>query len=773
VEVERDPLPPTLVDRVEQVAGVAEARPAVKGSGLLEYDGRPIVPSGPSMLTSWAPAPFGAFSIRSGRPPQGTGEVVVDVATARDHGIEVGDTVTVRATRSAKLEVVGLAGFGDGDGLPNTTVALVDLAAAQSLLELGDGVSEIQVLTADETSASQVQGDLGAALGGDYEIASSQDIAGASASAAKTQLSYLRLMLFVLAGAALLIGGFLIANTFSVVISQRTRELAMLRAVGATGRQVVASVLGEAVVLGLVGSALGVGLGVVAAIGLRQVVGAFGIALPDAGLVVLPRTVVVAFVIGIVVTVLAAAGPSRRAARVAPVEAMRQSDAVSGVRRTRVIAGAVAAVVAVAALGAVLAELGPVLLIGVAGVFGVLALGLLGPVLAPLLTRTVGRPLDATGVPGALARQSTGRAPRRTAATVLALALSLALISFMAIVATSIKGAVSSSYREVVSADFVVESARGEMLGGLAPHTFHRVEGLDEVATASRMRYGHWKDGERTSALTAIDPATLPDVANLDMVAGSLSDLADGGIVLAEQEAVDRGLEVGDRVPMTFSRTGAQALELVGLVADEDAQALSTGYLISLETFRRHFTENVDATVFVKVADGVSAAAARAALDDALAGIPTAEVRDQAAAVEGRTAGVDQILGLVTVLLLFTVLIALLGITNTLALSIVERTREIGLLRAVGMTQRQLRAMVRAEAALIAGAAVVVGLALGAAFGAGAVSAFGRTSPVALSLPAGQLLLVVVAATVAGVAAGSLPARRAARLDVLEAISAE
>jgi putative ABC transport system permease protein len=377
------------------------------------------------------------------------------------------------------------------------------------------------------------------------------------------------------------------------------------------------------------------------------------------------------------------------------------------------------------------------------------------------------------GIPGRLARQSAGRAPRRTAATVLALALSLALISFMAIVATSIKGSITSSYREVISADFVVESARGEMLGGLAPQAFAAISDLDEVATASRLRYGHWKDAGTTSALTAIDPATLTEVTNLDLAAGRLDDLSSGGIVIAERVATDRGIDVGDRLPMTFSRTGDQQLEVVGLVTDEDAQAMNTDYLVSLTTFAKHFSENVDASVFVNVADGVSAEAARTALDAALADLPTAEIRDQAAAADGRSAGIDQIFGLVTVLLLFTVVIALLGITNTLALSIVERTREIGLLRAVGMTRRQLRMMVRAEAALIAAAAVVLGIGLGTAFGAGVVSALGRSATVTLTIPLGRLLVVLLVATAAGVAAGLLPARRAARLDLLQAIGAD
>jgi putative ABC transport system permease protein len=638
---------------------------------------------------------------------------------------------------------------------------------------MGPDVSEVLVLAEENASVSRLREDLGTALGASYDVASSQDTAAASASAAKSSLSYLRVMLFALAGAALFVGGFLIANTFSIVISQRTRELAVLRSAGATGRQVVASVWAEALLLGGVGSAVGVGLGVLAASGLREVVGAFGIALPETGMVVLPRSLATAFLVGLVVTAVAAAGPSRRAAKTAPVAAMRDSAVPAGLGRRRLVAGWVTASLALVLLAVVVLTSAPALLVAPGAVLALVALGLLGPGLAPRISRAVGRPLDALGVPGTMARQSATRAPRRTAATVMALAVSLGLVGFMTVLAGSINGSIAKAYEETISADFVVESARAEMLGGLAPSVYGAVADLDEVVVASRLRYGHWKEGQATRALTAIDPVSIDEVADLDLVEGSLDELAGGGIMLAETTARERGLDVGDEVAMTFSRAGKQSLEVVAVLDDNDAQALSTAYLIGIGTFERLFSESVDASLFVRTAEGVAASDAAKALDEALAAFPTADVRDQAAAVDERTAAVDQVLGLVTVLLLFTVLIALLGITNTLALSIVERTREIGLLRAVGMTRAQLRRMVRGEAALTAAVAVVVGLGLGLSFAAAVVAALGRSGPVELEIPLVRLLMVLVGATAGGLLAGLLPARRAARLDVLEAIGAE
>ncbi|WP_405088411.1 ABC transporter permease [Microbispora sp. NBC_01389] len=778
VEVEREPLPVEIVDRIRAVPGVAAATPVVRGQGLLEADGKAIVPSGPSLLASWEPAPVGPFTLRSGRAPVTDGEVVVDAATARQHRIDLGAEVTVRAERTARLRVVGLAGFAQADGLPNSTVALVARPAAQRLLSLGTDVSEVAVVAADGADVERVRGAVSAALGSRYEVSSSRDIAASSAAAAKNQVSYLQVMLLALAAAALLVGAFLIANTFSIVVTQRTRELAVLRAAGATGAQVMRSVLGEALFVGVLASVAGTGLGIAVASGLRRLAGAFGMTLPGGGLDVTVRTLVVSLVIGVGVTVLSALGPARRAARVAPVEAMRRTAAEGVAGRSgwgRTVAGAVLTALGLAGLAIVLAGPGSVVVLGEAAVCAVVGLALLGPAVTPGMARLLGRPLALTGVPGRLARESAARAPRRTSATALALAFGLALISFTTVLGASIRESAARSYTEAVSADYVVESARNEMLGGLPEHAYHHVSELPQVAVASRIRYGHWKDGRTTEALTAVDPVTLPRVTSLKMVAGRLDALADdtagGGIVLAANVAKERDLTIGDSIAMTFSRTGTRRLQVVGLLRDRDAQALSTSYIVSLDTYQRNYKEHVDASVFVKVADGVSDAEARKAIDGALADSPTAQVRDQAAAVAGRTLMIDQVLGLVTVLLMLTVLIALMGITNTLALSIIERTREIGLLRAVGMTGAQLRWMIRGEAVLVAALAIVAGVALGVAFAAGTVAALGRTSEATLTLPTGQLLLVVAVAALAGLVAGLLPARRAARLDVLAAIA--
>jgi len=696
---------------------------------------------------------------------------VVDAATAERHRIRVGDSVTVRADTNLRATVVGLAGFGDRPGLANSTITLVSLPTAQRMLNLDRGVTELAITAADDVDPGQLRTRLSTALGTDYEVTTSRDLAAAASAAAQNQVGYLRVMLLALAAAGLLVGAFLIANTFSIVITQRTHELAVLRATGATGRQVVGSVLGEAVLVGATASVLGVGLGIGAAEGLRDLATAFGIALPDGDMVIAGRTVMVSLAVGVLVTILAALGPARQAARIAPVQAMRQASAAEPASRIRTVLGITAAVAGAAGVAASTFGAGTMAGLAVAAAALIIGLTMAGPATAPAITRLLGGPLHVLGMAGRLARRSAARAPRRTAATALALAFGLALVSFTAVLATSVKDSVQRSYSETITADYVVESARNEMLGGLPMTVHHHVAALPEVAVTSRLRYGHWKDGQATAALTAVDPGTLPQVTNLLMRAGTLQALTTGGIVVAEHVATERGLAVGDNLPMTFSRTGTQHIPVVGLVRDRDAQALQTDYVISLDTYGKHYAEDVDASVFVKVRDGVATDAGHRAITTALADEPTVEVRDQAAAVAGRTQTIDQVLGMVTALLLLTIAIALLGITNTLALSVFERTREIGLLRAVGMTDRQLRTMVRAEAILIAAVATVVGVALGTALGAGAVTLLGRTAQAAVVLPAGQLTLIVAATLIAGLIAGLIPARRAARLDVLTAIA--
>lgn len=765
VQVERDPLPADILSEVRAADDVIAAVPVAKGAARLEQDSRDL---GAVQLSSWVDQPVGSYPLLSGDIPSARDEVAIDKATAERLDIRVGDIVTIVGDLRVDARVVGLVGFGDGDGPPVGSAVLTTLTSAQEVLALGKQVSEI--LVTSDLSSAELQPLLADVLGSDIQVATAQDLATAGAEQAASNLQMLQIILVAMSIAALIIGAFLIANTFSIVISQRTRELAIVRAAGATARQVLGSVLIEALTIGVVASSAGVLLGILSTYGLRQLARTFDVSIPEGDLIIVPQTVALALTVGVVVTVFSAVGPARRASAVSPLSALRSSAAEArGLGRARIVVGA-----ALLVLGAGLSALptfgAPLLLLG-AGLVSALA-GVV--MLAPALLRPVIAAIGGAGrgqVHRRLARDAALRAPRRTATTVMALAFGLALMAFVSVVGASVKSATGEQYREVISADAVIESAGQEMLGGVHSAVFDEVRDLPEVGVITRLKYGHWKDGETTSALTAFDPSEIGDVAGLRMIDGSVKALDEGGVVIAERVAAERDLQVGDPLRMTFARTGDTEFPIVGVVADGPAQALQTDYFISLRTYADLYTEDMDASIFVIAADGTSAGNLTAALETALQDHPTVQVRDQAAVIAGRTQAVDQIFGLVTVLLTFAMVIAVLGIANTLALSIVERTREIGLLRSLGMSRGSVALMVQAEAVIVTAVAVISGLALGIAASFAAIGALATIAPLTIVFPVGQLLLVAAVVAVAGLIAGIAPARRATRIPVLEAIA--
>jgi len=568
------------------------------------------------------------------------------------------------------------------------------------------------------------------------------------------------------------VGSFIIWNTFTMTVTQRSREIALTRAVGATRWQVLRSLLAEALLLGVIASAIGIALGVLVAQGLTALMGILNFSMPTTSLQILPRTIWVCLLVGNVVTVVAALVPARRATKVLPVEALR--EAVPGTYRPSVRR---------AAFGLAFLGLGVAgLLMGLYGgaPFALFGLGILGIivgviVLTPLVARplasAIGRPLHWRGVTGELAQQNAMRNPRRTASTASALMIGLALVVSMGVFASSLKASFGDLLDDSTNADLYITTTSAQA-DGFSPQATKAAAQVDGVETISPNGWGQARFNGSDSAYTAIDPATVDDVLNLELSAGSTADLGPNGVLISKDAAESNGWAVGDTVPVEFAATGKDDLTVAGIY-DASGGFVEADYLLSIAGQTAHAGEQLTTSSLIIVADGADPTAVQSDIDAALADHPDAKVVDQQGYEDQIGGTVDNLLTLVTVMLLLAVIIALLGIVNTLALSVFERTRELGLLRAVGMTGSQVRAMVRWESAVISLIGAVIGAALGIGLGIALAQALKDEGIKAISVPIPQVALYIVLAGVAGVLAAIGPARSAARVDVLRAVVTE
>jgi putative ABC transport system permease protein len=695
------------------------------------------------------------FELRSGRPPVGPDEVVVDVGSARRADLTVGDRVTVLLTGPARtFTLVGTVGFGRLDAVAGSTYTLFELPTAQAVLGRAGQVDEVLVSAAPGVSPDELVGRVGAALGDGISVESSAVRAAQRARDARAQLAIVDRALLSFALIALVVGGFIIVNTFTIVVAQRTRELALLRALGASQRQVRRSVLIEAAATGFVASVVGAAAGVGLAAGLRRLVEAFGLEIPGSGVQVEMGSLIVPVVAGTLLTAVAAYLPARRAGRTRPLAAMRDMASPARSSRRRYFVGAVLGVIGL--VGGILGV--PLLLVAAA---------LLAPAVVPTLARVLGWPVARFGGrPGKLGNENAVRNPRRTASTASALMIGLALVVGVTVVGESALRSFSSALDDAVKADFAVYSHSVE----LDPEVADRLRERPELGVVSEMRMGNFELAglQGVQSLTAIDAATIEQTFDLGYSDGALSRLADGGVLVSETRAAEHGWEVGDVLPMGFARTGVQQIRIEGTYAEDALE--DQGFLLSLRDYEANYTDQRNVRVLVTAASGVSAEEARAAIEQVTSAFPNVRVNDRAGYVAEIKSALDVVLALVAILLGLAVIIAVLGIVNTMALSIVERTRELGLLRAVGMSRRQLRAMIRWESMTIALIGGVLGVAVGMQVGATISSSLGDVIA-SVTFPWARLALFLVFAVVAGAAAAALPARRAARLDVLAAIS--
>jgi putative ABC transport system permease protein len=775
----RDPMPASLLERVKAVDGVRVAEGNVTGyAQLVGKDGKAVTTGGaPSLGVSFnQDTQFTAGStVRSGRLPSGPNELAIDAKTAEDTGYVVGDRVKVLFQGPARdFTVAGVIGFGEADNLGGARLVGFDLATAQEVMNRQGRYDEIDVAAAEGVTPEQLRDRVRAVVDPRYEVLTGTELAEDTAASINDTIGrFLGTALLAFAFVALLVGAFLIFNTFTIIVAQRTRELALLRCLGASRRQVMNSVLVESLIVAVVASLVGLGLGVLIAGGLKALLSGFlGADIPTTGVQFQLRTVIVSLAVGVIITVLAALMPALKATRVPPVAALQPETAFAptGFRKRRIVLGVLITAVGVALLLAGLFRSEGNRLVNVASGAVVVFFGvaILSPLIARPLARVIGWPFArAFRLPGSLARQNAMRNPRRTASTAAALMIGLALVAFVSIFAASIKASTTEILEETVSADYILMN---DNFQPFTPEAAERLAEQPQLAAVAGTRLGPWKLDGANKSLQAIDPATYQQVVRTEVTSGSLDDLASGGLAVRDTVAEANGWTVGERVAMEFPRTGVQQVPVKAIYEDN---TLNGDFLLGLTDYERGYADQADSQILVKAAPGVAPADSRAAIDRVMAGFPNVTVRDQAEFRDEQARQIDQIINLFYSLLGLAIVIALFGIVNTLGLSIFERIRELGLLRAVGATRGQLRSMIRWEAVIIAVLGAVLGLAVGVFFGWTIVRALSSQGIREFALPGGQLAIFVVFAGLAGILAAVLPGRRAARIDMLRAITTE
>ena len=776
---ERDPIPEALLPDVQAVDGVSQATGSVSGYAQMvdPATGDEIGGFGPPTIgTNWTQTGgSSAITVREGEPPASPGDVMVDAGTAKKFSIGVGDTIKVlfASVPPREFTVSGTVGFGDADNLGGATLAAFDTATAQEVLDRVGVFDTIEVVGAEGTDPNRLRLDVAAVLPTEVEAVTSTTVADEQSAALKEGLGFFRTFLLVFALIALFVGSFIIFNTFSIIVAQRAKELALLRALGASRRQVLSSVVAEALVVGLFASLLGLVAGIGISYGLQALLGLFNVDLPSTATKLLPRTVVVSLLVGVVVTVVASILPAVRASRVAPIEALRDAEAPAigaGLGR-RLTIGLVVSGLGIAALlyGLFGTPTNAAVLVGLGAAVTFVGVAMLSPLAARPVAGALGRPIAGLAIQGKLGRENAMRNPRRTASTTSALMIGLGLVAMVSVLAASLTASINSTLEAALKADYTLTTSSFNFFSQDVAARVREVPGVGAVA---EFRQGGFRVNDTTAYLTAVDPATVDDVTTLEATPASPEALADGAVMVHVDVAMENGWAIGDPVPAAFATSGDVDLVMGGTF--EERGVVGVDYLVSLETYDEFFTEELDAFVMVKAEVGVDTDQVQSAITAALQqDYPNIDVQDQVEYREKQATFVNQLLGLVQALLAMAIVIALFGIVNTLGLSIFERRRELGLLRAVGMSRMQVRRMIRWEAVIISVFGAILGVAIGIFFGWALQQALANEGVTELRIPAGQLAVYLLFAALAGVLAAIGPARRAANLNVLQAISYE
>lgn len=768
------PISDALIAQVRAVPGVAAVAGQLQTNGVqpVKANGDPVIVQGPPQFGfAWVPdEQLNAFTVVEGREPRSGAEFTLDRDTAGQNDFVVGrsyDVLTPTGRHQARL--VGLVRFGPENATLGATLIHFPFETAQQWLGLPGQVRVVDVRVESRDSIAGVQKAIESFAPTGTEVVNQRTLTKETEDVYITNVNLIGNVLLGFAIVSLFVSSFIIANTFAIVVGQRTRELALLRALGGSRTQVRRIVLGEAAVVGLGASLIGIGVGVLVTIGLRAAFSGLGFTLPEADLVVSPRTWAIGLVLGLGVTMLAAIRPAMRAAKVAPVTAMSANiagaEAAVSARSSGIGVGAIAGGLALIALGQRQSGTAELLTVGV----GVVAL--VGGVLrlAPRLVRpvlgVVGAPVRRVlGHSGKLASVNSMRNPGRTANTGAALMIGLSVVAGSLVIGESIKGHLSNAVASTVAADVLITSRTDAAVPLVLGDTM-RATGA--FATVGEIRAGEIRLNGRDTAVQGLAFPSSSQLFNLDIAEGSLTG-ARNSIALSVDKADDLGVGVGDTVQTEFPVGPARSLEVTAIYRSD---TIFGGALLDLANWDQVSASPAATLIAGRFVPSVGAAQRSQALMGLTDALPQMYVETGSQFTERVSGQVDQLLAVVNLMVVLTIIIALLGITNTLALAVIERTRELGLLRAVGMSRRAMRRTVRWEAALIASFGAMLGVGLGLVLGWIGVQALPDNVATAMNVPAGSLAVLTMAAVVAAILAAQFPARRAARLDVLTAIA--
>ncbi len=769
----RKQIPESLITAIRKVSGVSYADGTVSGyAQFIAPSGKAVSSGGaPTIGLSFDPNPqLSSLHLVQGTAPTTPHDVVMDEGTALKYHFHVGDHVRVLLSGPPQtFTISGFVKFGTANNLAGATIAAFDLPTAQQLFNSTWSFNAIDILAAPGADKTTVQHAIARVLPPRVEVVTGQTVANEQTNSINQALGFFSTALLVFAFISLFVGGFTIFNTFSIIVGQRTRELALLRIVGASRRQVFRSVLIEAAILGLVSSLIGLGLGVLAAAGLEALLKGFGITLPSGSLVFEARTVIVALAVGLGVTVVSAISPARRAVRIPPVAAItdHQEEQTESSRR-RIVIGTVIAVLGIAALALGLTK-PAIQFVGLGAVAVFIGIGMLAPIVARPMASAIGRPLARTfKISGRLGRENSMRSPRRTAQTAAALMVGLALVSTITVFGASLSKSATSSVDNAVSADYIVTST-GNGPGGFSNSVANAASQVPGVATTSTVYSGDFEFRGSVSGVTAVSAKKLSNTIILRMSSGSgAGALSAGELLIDTTTANSDNLVVGSTVPVKFAQTGSSTMRIGGIFKPN---ALLGSFLVGDGFFLSHFHDPLPVAVLLSTTTGTPDVTH--ALNGVLNAYPDIQIQTRAQFEKSQQAQVNQLLGLVYALLALAVVIALIGIVNTLMLSVFERTHEIGLLRAVGMKRRQIRAMIRSEAVILSLFGAIIGVIVGTALGTAFAASLKQQGITDIVIPYSKLVLFLVIAALLGLGAASWPARRAAKLDVLAAIAAD